>query len=62
MSRYCVLIIIRQLKSLKLLKKEKFFQTFAAGFVHSPYLAEKKARKYQRDLHLIIRLKLDNYW
>ena len=57
MSSYCVLIIIQQLKSLKFHSKENYFQTHAAGFVRLPYW--RKARKYQRELHLIIRLKLD---
>ena len=34
----------------------------AAGFIRSPYLLEKGERKYQRNLYLIIRLKLENYW
>ena len=40
-SSYCVLITIRQLKSLKLENKENYFQTNAAGFVRLPYLVEK---------------------
>ena len=32
-SSYCVLIIIRQLKSLKLQNKENYFQTHAAGLL-----------------------------
>ena len=39
------------------LNKENYFQTHAAGFVRLPYLVEKGEK-----LHLIIRLKLDNYW
>ena len=34
----------------------------AAGFIRLPYLLEKGERKYQRNLYLIIRLKLENYW
>ena len=50
------------LKSLKFkLNKENYFQTHAAGFIRLPYLLEK-GEKYQRNLHLIIRLRLDNYW
>ena len=33
MSSCCVLIIIRQLKSLKLKKKDNYFQTHAAGLL-----------------------------
>ena len=40
-SSYCVLITIRQLKSLKFENKENYFQTNAAGFVRLPYLVEK---------------------
>ena len=63
-SSYCVLIIIRQLKSLKFYIKEIIFKHMqhAAGFIRLPYLLEKGERKYQRNLYLIIRLKLENYW
>ena len=40
-SSCCVLIIIRQKKSLEFLKIENSFQTHAAGFIRSPYLLEK---------------------
>ena len=40
---YCVLIIIRQLKSLKFRDKENYFETLAAGFICFPYLLEKDA-------------------
>ena len=42
-----------------LFKKENYFQTHAAGFIR---LRWRKTGKYQRDLHLMIRLKLGNYW
>ena len=43
-SSYCVLIIIRQLKSSKFynkLIKENYFKTHAAGFIRLPYLLER---------------------
>ena len=40
---YCVLIIIRQLKSLKFRDKENYFETLAAAFICFPYLLEKDA-------------------
>ena len=36
-----VLIMIRQLKSLKFENKKNYFPTHAAGFVRLPYLGEK---------------------
>ena len=63
MSSYCVLIIIRQLKSLKFQSKENYFQTHAAGFVRLSYLVEKDEKVSKRFIRLfIIRLKLDSYW
>ena len=49
--------------SFKKFAKDWRFQyiTSSPEYPKSNGLAEKKARKYQRDLHLIIRLKLDNY-
>ena len=41
-SSYCVLIIIRQLKSFyNKLIKENYFKTHAAGFIRLPYLLER---------------------
>ena len=48
MSAYCVLIIIRQLKSLKLWNKENYSQTHAAGCVCSPYLVGKGEKVSKR--------------
>ena len=60
-SSHCVLIIIWQLKSLNFRVKENYFQTHQ--LVLFVYLIQwRNARKYQRDLHLIIQLNLDNYW
>ena len=59
---YYIICMTVPLKSLKFkLNKENYFQTHAAGFIRLPYLLEK-GEKYQRNLHLIIRLRLDNYW
>ena len=50
MSSYCVLIILRQLKSLKLKKKKKKIEiiTHAAGFARLPYLVEKDQKVSKR--------------
>ena len=40
-SDYCVLIIIRLLKSLKFQDKENYFQIHIAGFIRLPYSQEK---------------------
>ena len=58
-SSYCVLIIIRQLKSLQFENKENYFLIHAAGFVRLPYLVEKSEKVSKKFTHLIIRLKLD---
>ena len=47
-SNYCLLIIIRQLKSLKFQNKENHFQTHAAGFVRSPCLVQKGEKVSKR--------------
>ena len=47
-SGYCVLIIIRQLNSLKFQNKENYFQTHIAGFIqllHSQEKNEKLSKK-----------------
>ena len=43
-----VLIIIRQLKSLKCQSKENYFQTHAAGFVRLSYFVEKDEKVSKR--------------
>ena len=43
-SGYCVLIIIRQLKSLKFQDKENCFQTHIAGFIQLPHSQEKNEK------------------
>ena len=46
MSSYCV--YLQSLKSLKFENKENYFQTYAAGFVCSPYLVEKEQKVSSR--------------
>ena len=41
-------MIIRQLKSLKFLNKENYFQTHAADFVRLPYLVENGEKVSKR--------------
>ena len=47
-SSYCVLMIIRQLKSLKFQSKENHFQTDASGFVRLLHLVEKGEKVSKR--------------
>ena len=43
-----IIKVIQQLKSLKLEKKENFFQTHAAGFIRLSYLVEKGKKVSKR--------------
>ena len=51
LSSYCVLISIRQLKSLKFYNKENYFQIHAYGFIRLPYLLEE-GREITKEIYI----------